>query len=555
MNKQEQVASPEAVLENDNPTSYRLTNVETFHINAPDSDVHQPTNLLTAHEDIFSQLRDVDELGDKIIAVEEGTYVPEAPELSEVTAEEAPRVSRTKRLLGKLATGLSGLKRSVSNVATYAGAKTILAYSGVGSAVQKGFNMYSKPLDKMEANEDDSKSKRAIKFLGRSAYRVAVAGGFAAGMLLTKNVAEAANITVNGHNGGASDAFNNTIAGSNIGAGKENVPVRWSAEMGDLPIFPNEQLSTFESTNEGALRIAEVVAQNPGEKTLLSYSEGTIATAKFLQDNPDFLANGNSAVFVGGPFIPGQELGEHPFMKLIAPLVPETSKVLEYQTPGGENVLHIVREDDFVKLKDNPFGMLAALDPRGHAYSPDDISGNTPHVMIHNADGSSTRIITETSTKLADGSNAKSGISAALVENNNLYVSRKADDFFEELDGDPLSGNVDMQKVVSTGAVAAEEALPGAGAVINNIVNTPGVTEGLQQAADTYMQAQDTMLSGFAEGIQSNPQVAQAVENFTQQAAPMIEQVAPAIQEAVNNFVPPAQQGAVNNFLGQFGVK
>lgn len=567
MIKQEHVASPEVTaLESDDSTSYRLTNVETFHINAPDNDVHQPTNLLTAHEDIFSQLRDVDELGDKIIAVEEGAFVPEVSELSESTAEDAPRVSRTKRMLGKLAAGLSGLKRSTSSVAsfagekasdaaTYAGTKTLLAYSGASNLAQKGFGAYRKPLDKMEANKDDGKGKRAVKLLGRSAYRVAIAGGLAAGLLLTKNVAEAANITVNGHQGGASNSFNDTIAHSSIGHGEKNVPVRWSAEMGDLPIFPNDQLSTLESTNEGAMRIAETVAQNPGKNTLLGYSEGGIALAKYLQDNPDYLSKGNEAIFVGSPYVPGQEMGEHPFLKMVSPFLPDTAKVLEYQTPGGENVLHVVREDDFVKLKDNPFGMLAALDPKGHTYSPADISGNTPHVMIHNTDGSSTRIITETSTKLADGSNAKSGISAALVENNNMYVSRKADNFFEELDGDPLSGNVDMQKVASTGAIAAEEALPGAGAVINNIVNTPGVTEGLQQAADTYMQTQDTVLGGFSEGMQSNPQVAQVVENFTQQAAPMFEQAAPAIHEAVNNFVPPAQQGAVNNFLGQFGVK
>ena len=505
--------------------------------------------------------------------------------------EQAPRASSTKRALGKLATRLSGFKQtitdsyvgqSVSNAAGYAGVKTGMAFGAVAGVAQKGFAAYRKPLDKMEAKKDDSRSKKIAKFMGRSAYRTAVAGGFIGLAFTTKNVAEAANITVNGHQGGASNAFNDTIAHSDIGRGEKNAPVRWSAEMGDLPIFPEDKLSTLESTDEGARRIAEVVAQNPGKNTLLGYSEGGMALAKFLQDNPDYLAKGNEVVFVGSPYVPGQRMGDHAFLELVKPLLPDTAKTLEYQTPGGQNVTHIVREDDFVKLKDNPIGMLAALDPKGHYYSPADISGNTPHVTVRNADGSTSMILTETHTKLADGSNAKSGISAALVDNNNLYVSRKADNFFEALDGEPLSGKINAGDVTRTGAAAAEEVLVSNGinpdhartvkdviervpaqpiqALFDGVSDLPGALAsnmpsgngGATGGQPNLNQIVDT----FTGGQNSAPAPAAPVQQFQQPVQQMAEQIAPVVKQfeaAAPQLAPQIQQG--KDLLGQFGVR
>jgi hypothetical protein len=501
--------------------------------------------------------------------------------------EQAPRVSPTKRALGRLATGLSGFKRSIadsyvgqsaSSAFGFAGAKTGMAMGAVAGVAQKGFAAYRKPLDKMEAKKDDSKSKRFAKLMGRSAYRIAVAGGVAGLAYTTKNVAEAANITVNGHQGGASNAFNDTIAHSDIGRGEKNVPVRWSAEMGDLPIFPEDKLSTLESTDEGARRIAEIVAQNPGKNTLIGYSEGGIAIAKFLQDNPDYLAQGNEVVFVGSPYVPGQRMGDHAFLELVKPLLPDTAKTLEYQTPGGQNVTHIVREDDFVKLKDNPIGMLAALDPKGHYYSPADISGNTPHITVRNADGSTSMILTETHTKLADGSNAKSGISAALVDNNNMYVSRKADNFFEALDGEPLSGKINAGEVTRTGAAAAEEVLvsnginPDHARVVKDVIGRVPA-EPIQKLFDGVSDLPGALASNMPSGNGGTtgggqPNLNQIVDTFTggQNSAPaapvqqfqqpiqqMTEQIAPVMKQfeaAAPQLAPQIQQG-----LGQLGIR
>lgn len=509
--------------------------------------------------------------------------------------EQAPRVSPTKRALGRLATGLSGFKRSIADsyvgqsaadTASYAGARfglaTMSASEKAMSVVDKAKGTYSRISEKLDVNEKDSARTRVAKRLGKWGLKASVGVGVIAGVtaatLLTKNVAEAANITVNGHQGGASNAFNDTIAHSDIGRGEKNVPVRWSAEMGDLPIFPEDKLSTLESTDEGARRIAEVVAQNPGKNTLLGYSEGGMALAKFLQDNPDYLAKGNEVVFVGSPYVPGQRMGDHAFLELVKPLLPDTAKTLEYQTPGGQNVTHIVREDDFVKLKDNPIGMLAALDPKGHYYSPADISGNTPHITVRNADGSTSMILTETHTKLADGSNAKSGISAALVDNNNMYVSRKADNFFEALDGEPLSGKINAGEVTRTGAAAAEEVLvsnginPDHARVVKDVIGRVPA-EPIQKLFDGVSDLPGALASNMPSGNGGTtgggqPNLNQIVDTFTggQNSAPaapvqqfqqpiqqMAEQIAPVVKQfeaAAPQLAPQIQQG-----LGQLGIR
>lgn len=543
MIKQEQLTVPLATEPTATSGIYSLKNTETFHIGSPEGDELRIPGTANTFDDIVAHsLADVDSAGDEIIAARERSGVQ--------TVESKEKLSLRKRIGAKLGAFASHID-SVTAVAS------MKVMTGAFSGAQRAYGAYRAPLDKMEAKDGDNKAKKVGKFMGRAAYRLVVGAGIATASLMTKNMADAANITINGHNGGASNAFNDTVAHSTIGAGKKNAPVHWTAEMGDLPFFSGENLSTLDSTNEGAARIAEVVAQNPGKNTLLGYSEGSIALVKFLQDNPNYLKDGNSAVFVGTPYLPGARMKDNSFVDALSQLVPDTSRVLDYKTPGGENVTYIVGEDDFVKLKENPIGMLASLDPKGHVYTSADLSGQTPHITIHNADGSTSHILTETHTKLADGKNAKSGISAALVENNGMYVSRKADNFFEAADGDPLTGNVNMKDVVSTGAAAADEALPGSGAVINQFASTPGVTEGLQQAADTYMSTQSNVVGSFAETIQNNPQVSQVVE----QAVPMVQQAAQNIAPQVNDAANAVQQAApqftpqINQVKGFFGIK
>lgn len=494
------------------------------------------TNEITPTKDVQPAVP----MSDEVVGAEFAAIVAHEDnhDLVEMTHDEHEYDTRTERVAAKLgkfaakisiAAGSLREKLTPSSINAHATLGALGAIDKVKSAFNKASDVYMTPLHKMEKDKTLDRKTRAKRFIGRWAYRSAIATTAVVGLQFAKMVggdAHAAIFSINGHGGGSSNAFNDVVNNSTIAQGERSTPVHWSAEMGDgalKALFPNDELPTHQSGVEGAQRISEAIGNNPQGDTLVGYSQGTMASVEYLRANPEYLEN-NGAILVGGPYTPDRRLADNPLYKLVAPLVPETSKVLEYESPAGESVLYIVNEDDPVWLKNgNPVGILAGvLDPNSHAYTSADLSGQTPHIVIHNEDGSTSHILTETKTRLADGSMAKSGISAGITHHTDYEVSRKADNFFEALDGDPVTGRTNVAEVVDAAGPAAQEMLAYHGVnpqhadmIGQAISNLP--VEPLQKIADQVLDIPNRV----AEAAQTQvPAPAPAVAETTWQPAP-----------------------------------
>lgn len=439
--------------------------------------------------------------------------------------------------------------RKIGSFITRANIAITLAPSTVANGAKKAYAAYQKPLDKMKAKESDSRTKRSAKFIGRQAYRGVVGTGLlVAGAATSRGVAEAANITVNGHTGGMSNAFNDTVANSSMGKGQKNIPIRWSSEMGGL--FPNEDKTSNQSVAEAVQTIDRTNKNNPGGNRFIGYSQGTLPLVEYFENHE--LKPDDQLVLVGGPYTPGQRLSDNPLVKIIEPAMKGLDINISQDTPDGKNVLYIVSQNDLVNLsknnKNNPGDIInriaGTVGADGHGYSSAELSGNTPHTVTTNPDGSTTWTLTQSKIKMADGKNAQSGIAAALA-NNGIAVNSKDDAFFQSIRGDD-AGNWDTQQVVATGAEALNQHAPGAGDAVQQLYNTPGVQETVQQVADTYMDTQNNIIETVATVVQDNPQLSQAAEQAAPAVAQIVEHTAPAVQQAVKQAAP---------VLGQFGIK
>lgn len=569
MIKQEQVASPAAsALESDDSTSYRLTNVETFHINTPDNDVHQPTNLLTAHDDIFSQLRDVDELGDKIIAAEEGTYVPEASELSESTAEEAPRVSRTKRMLGKLAAGLSGLKESASNVASYAGAKFGLATMDASekaiSFTDKVKGNYTSVSEKMDLDEKDSRKMRIAKRMGRVGLKLGVGVGVLAGAAAVYGGYRATAATID-HivvPGTGSAPDHNVIAGNKLTLGYE---------AGAAPFVGETPYNV--SVGSGVQKLIDTIHNTGGgHKTLEGYSQGADVVREAVSKLSP--AEQNQLVLnLGGD--PSGEKGvltlahDSPQGQLMGMLGFDTSPL---KNTGGATVNEVRVSNDIMAdatytIADakvfnaaleqgdmvSALRMLANTGEKAGGYAtthagalevlPQDRATYNP------ANPGNATVITErtangTLTTINPNVTAGEGL---LAKYTGVRLTPEARQAYEAV----LNPNVSNEQVIQEVTDAVQE----------GVANTPWLPPEAQQGINSVVEGISGAMGQAAPAPQNNAAPApvwNAPAAAPAPAAPMqefIQQAAPAVQEAVKTFVPPAQQGAVNNFLGQFGVK
>lgn len=567
MIKQEQVTVSEApVLESDTTTSYRLTNVETFHINAPNNDVHQPNDLLTAHDDIFSQLSDLDELGDKIIAVEEGTYVPEAAEASEPAEEKAPQVSRTKRVLGRFATKLSGLKQSASNAANYAGAKfgiaTQTAAGTVGSGIGTAKRVYKNGMEKMSEDEEDSRKGRIAKRMGRAAMKVGLGVGIIAGAAAAYGGYRAAagtidHIVVPG-TGSAPD--HNIIQGNSVTLGYEagaaplvgETPYNMSVGSGVqklLDTFHNTGggSKTLEGYSQGADVVREAVSKmSPQEQSQLILKLGGDPSGEkgiltLAHDSPQ----GQLMGLLGFDTSPLKDTGGATVneIRVTNDIMADAS----YTVADAKQFNSAVESGDIVgalRMLANTgekgggyatthSGLLQVLPQDRVSYNPNN-PGNATVMTERTADGTLTTI----------NPNVTAG-EGLLANYTGIRLTPEAREAYEAV----VNPNVSNEQVVQEVVDAVQEG------VSNTTWLPPEVRQGFNGVVDG--------MSGMMDQSAPAPQNAAPAPVWNAPAAPaaaapvqeFIQQAAPAVQEAVKTFVPPAQQGAVNNFLGQFGIK
>ncbi len=563
MIKQEQVAVSEApVLESDTTTSYRLTNVETFHINAPNNDVHQPNDLLTAHDDIFSQLSDLDDLGDKIIAVEEGTYVPEVAEASEPAEEKAPRVSRTKRILGRFATKLSGLKESASNAANYVGAQFSMATQGATDTLSSGIgaatNVYKSSMEKTSVKEKDSRKKRIAKRVGRTGL---VVGGavsvLAGGAAVAYGASRIEHIVVPG-TGSAPD--HNIIQGNSVTLGYEagaaplvgETPYNMSVGSGVqklLDTFHNTGggSKTLEGYSQGADVVREAVSKmSPQEQSQLILKLGGDPSGEkgiltLAHDSPQ----GQLMGLLGFDTSPLKDTGGATVneMRVSNDIMADAS----YTIADAKQFNSAVESGDMI----GALRMLANTGEKGGGYAtthsgllqvlPQDRAiynpanpGNASVVTERTADG--------TLTTITPNVTAGEGL---LANYTGIRLTPEAREAYEAV----VNPNVSNEQVVQEVVDAVQEG------VSNTTWLPPEVRQGFNGVVDG--------MSGMMDQSTPAPQNAAPAQVWNAPAAPaaaapvqeFIQQAAPAVQEAVKTFVPPAQQGAVNNFLGQFGIK
>lgn len=348
-------------------------------------------------------------------------------------------------------------------------------------------------------------------------------------------------LTVDGHgsspNPKPGEGLGGTVQRSKYGPNVETL--KGPHDWGD--IFGNEKHTVLENAKINSGRIAEAMANHDPNDPIIGYSQGSIDTVQYLVDHPN---HKGPVVLMGTPFgidgVPGRGgMSDEVWFEAVKKAVPDTYEVLRNRPPNGENVTIIIRQHDAAGgLGKNPFGWAArALDKNMHAYSPQDLNGETPRVTIHGKNGETMHILTETMTRNPlTGENFKSGTGAGLHQHG-FAVSKKGDAALDALEGRPTDGKIDGVQTRKALIDAANEAAPGTGKVLGDVVS-PDIAQGLAQTANTGMDQGGQIV----ETIAASP----AVQEGMRAAAPVIQ----ATTAAIHGGQPPEKVVAniVNNF-------
>lgn len=365
---------------------------------------------------------------------------------------------------------------------------------------------------------------------------------------------------------------NIAVGGNNDGSGKiiTHMIDTWTgqpteAHVVDYPagIAPKDPVSYDESARIGVGNLHNIIEATPGDKTIYSYSQGTVIAGEELsriaEQNGGKLPDDIRAVFVSSPQTPGTGLHETAGEYFAAPMKMFGIDTSTGEIPLGENTTIIGARGDGISnmpdLAKNPLGaadsIVGYLNGR-HWYGDVDPS----QLQTRVAEDGTTYV-----TVLP-----KSGIDSPtleLAQQHGFYVSPQAEAFAEaiapQVDTGGAQPTLNPSEILSTGAALIEDTAARNGMPID-LPNIPVIDMPSSDTMVAPMPTPDfsTPIGQWEAPVQDAPQwtapieqIAPAVQDFVPQLNDTVEQVSTAVEQAVGGANTPAGQ-MVNDMTTQF---
>ena len=492
--------------------------------------------------------------------------------LDEHTAEQYD--TRTERIAAKLgrfaakvSIGASSLrdKLAPSYVSAHAAVGAQSALGTVKHAAQKVGNTYMAPLNKMEDDKSLGRTTRAKRFIGRWAYRGAVAGGIVASVGVAKVYGPEAHAAINRiwvpGTGSAPD--HNIVNGDNMTLGYEG---------GAAPFVGETRYDT--SVAGGVDNLVNVLENKSGSSTIDAYSQGAdVAREAVSKLSPD--EQRQLILNLGGD--PSGEKGiltlahDSPQGKLMGLLGFDTSPLKD----TGAATVHEVRVTNDI-MADATFTvadaerfntavangdmvsamrMLATTGEKAGGYFtthagavdvlPQDRVTYNP-ANPGNATVLTVRTPNGTVTEITPNTTAAEALAARHL---GIRMTPEMSQAIEAT----VDQNVSNEQVVKEWSDAAREGVnntPWLPPEAKNIINT-----GVEQVSSAFAPAAQPAPAVETPAWQPAPAATPAY--VPAQAAPIIEQAAPVVEQVETFVQQHAPQAAphVNNFKNFFGLK
>lgn len=377
---------------------------------------------------------------------------------------------------------------------------------------------------------------------------------------------------------------NIAVGGNNDGSGKiiTHMIDTWTgrpteATVVDYPagIAPKDPVTYDESARIGVDNLHNVIESTPGDKTVYSYSQGTVVAGEELsriaEQNGGKLPDNIRAVFVSSPKTPGTGLHETAGEYFAGPMKMFGIDTSTGEIPLGENTTIVGARGDGISnmpdLAKNPLGaadsIVGYLNGR-HWYGDVDPS----QLQTRVAEDGTTYV-----TVLP-----KSGIDSPtleLAQQHGFYVSPQAEAFAEaiapQVDTGGPQPTLNPSEILSTGAALIEDTAARNGMPIDlpdipvmnmpspNVIDTPSPAPMPTPAFSAPIGQWEAPQAPAPQWTAPVEQVAPMIQNAAPQINQAVEQVSTAVEQAVGGANTPAGQmvgdvtgqlqGALNQFL------
>ena len=379
-------------------------------------------------------------------------------------------------------------------------------------------------------------------------------------------------------------------------------------------VTPEDSHTLDQSVTIASNKQYDIYEKNPGQKiTYVGYSEGgvtqTVTEARIRKANGGELPANVHFVYIGTPGVEGGA-SENPYWDAIPAAIKKSQGIESFgnKSEGGPNVHYYKNESDFWAAASSASPIDMADKAIGTAFGGTHgaYGGNIPSTTERNTDGSLTTTY-HGGNNVVNGYRLRSGIANALYQNQHIPVTKEMDEAILAMRGDE-NGNYNAAKITDTLAKAAERQQPGTGNFVRtalgpvlsqelvdaatNVQNAapkaiaeitnPGASMGGTTELSTALTDGVKTISDALTGHNTAPstevatapaasipaytapsapvlnntapaQMQQPIQQFTQQAAPIVEQFTAQVEKAVPQLAPQIAQGKAA--LSQFGIR